>query len=115
MKQRSSGLTLSLPASCLREGGRELRGSYRCHAVIAIPLNQMSASEIPVLLILEDLHLLYRPNIHEQLGFIIEHSPPHVHVVVSTRADPGLPLAKLRVRGECDSSYATLEWRPLKA
>jgi len=67
---------------------------------VAILLNQMSASETSVLLILDDLHLVDRLEIHEQLGYFIEHLPPHVHVVVSTRADPALPLARLRVRGD---------------
>ena len=34
------------------------------------------------------------------MTFLLEHLPPHVHVVLSTRADPDLPLARWRVRGE---------------
>ena len=34
------------------------------------------------------------------MAFLLEHLPPHVHVVLSTRADPDLPLARWRVRGE---------------
>ena len=67
---------------------------------VAILLNQLTTGEIPIVVILDDLHLVDRPDIHEQLGFLIEHLPPHVHVVISTRADPGLPLARLRVRGD---------------
>lgn len=67
---------------------------------VAILINQLAATETPVLLVLDDLHLVDRADIHEQLGFLIERLPPHVHVVVSTRADPGLPLGRLRVRGE---------------
>lgn len=65
---------------------------------VAILLNQLTAMATPIVVILDDLHLVDRPDIHEQLGFFIEHLPPHVHVVISTRADPGLPLARLRVR-----------------
>jgi LuxR family transcriptional regulator, maltose regulon positive regulatory protein len=67
---------------------------------VAILLNQLAQGETPIVLVLDDLHLVDRADIHEQLGFLIEHLPPHVHVVVSTRADPGLPLARLRVRGD---------------
>ncbi|HEY9012385.1 MAG TPA: AAA family ATPase, partial [Devosia sp.] len=67
---------------------------------VAILLNQLAAGETPILLILDDLHLVDRPDIHEQLAFLIEHLPPHVHVIVTTRADPGVPLARLRVRGD---------------
>ncbi len=67
---------------------------------VALLVNQLAGGEVPVVLVLDDLHLVDRADIHEQLGFFVEHLPPHVHVVVSTRADPGLPLARLRVRGE---------------
>ncbi|MFP9139096.1 LuxR C-terminal-related transcriptional regulator [Devosia sp. XGJD_8] len=67
---------------------------------VAILLNQLTTGEIPLVLILDDLHLIDRRDIHEQLGFFIDHLPPHVHVIIGTRADPGLPLARLRVRGD---------------
>ncbi|HEY8594395.1 MAG TPA: LuxR C-terminal-related transcriptional regulator [Devosiaceae bacterium] len=67
---------------------------------LAILVNQLAEGETPLILVLDDLHLVDREDIHEQLGFLVEHLPPHVRVVVSTRADPGLPLARLRVRGD---------------
>ncbi len=67
---------------------------------VALLVNQLAEGETPIVLVLDDLHLVDRADIHEQLGFLVEHLPPHVHVVVSTRADPGLPLARLRVRGD---------------
>lgn len=67
---------------------------------VAILLNQLAAAETSILVVLDDLHMVDLPAIHQQLGFFIEHLPPQVHVVVSTRADPGLPLARLRVRGD---------------
>lgn len=63
-------------------------------------VNQLAQGEAPMVLVLDDIHLVDRADIHEQLGFLIEHMPPHLHVVVSTRADPILPLARLRVRGD---------------
>lgn len=67
---------------------------------VALLLNQLAASEAPVLLVLDDLHLVDQADIHEQLAFFIEHLPSNVHIVITTRADPGLPLARLRVRGD---------------
>jgi LuxR family transcriptional regulator, maltose regulon positive regulatory protein len=63
-------------------------------------LNELAATPAPTILILDDLHLVDRADIHEQLGFLIEHLPAHMHIIVSTRADPAVPLARLRARGE---------------
>ena len=67
---------------------------------VAILLNRLAAVEISILLVLDDLHMVDLPDIHRQLGFFIEHLPPQVHLLFSTRADPGLPLSRLRVRGD---------------
>ncbi len=52
----------------------------------------------PLILALDDLHLVRDPAIHEGLAFLVEHAPPDLHLAVSTRADPPLPLARMRVR-----------------
>lgn len=67
---------------------------------IALLLNQLAASATPILLVLDDLHLVDHADIHQQLAFLIEHLPSNVHIMITTRADPGLPLARLRVRGD---------------
>ena len=41
-----------------------------------------------------------RPSIHEAMAFLLDHLPPQVHLVIASRADPPLPLARLRARGE---------------
>ena len=51
-------------------------------------------------LILDDYHLADGTEVAEGMTFLLEHRPPNLHVVVSTRADPNLPLARLRARGE---------------
>jgi len=63
-------------------------------------LNQLAASESPILLTLDDYHVITNPQIHEALAYFIHHQPAHVHLVVTTRADPPLPLARLRARGQ---------------
>lgn len=52
------------------------------------------------LLVLDDYHLITEPAIHRLVGSLLERLPPHVRLAISTRADPPLPLARLRARGE---------------
>ena len=52
-----------------------------------------------VALVLEDYHVITAPAIHEILGRLLEYLPPHLHLVIVTRADPPLPLARLRASG----------------
>jgi LuxR family transcriptional regulator, maltose regulon positive regulatory protein len=57
-------------------------------------------AEDEVLLVLDDYHQIESPAVHRSLAYLLEHVPPHVHVVVSARADPPLPLARLRAAGQ---------------
>lgn len=61
-----------------------------------------SASAVPVefVLVLDDYHLIEQEGIHRQLTFLLDHMPPQMHLVISTRVDPPLPLARLRAAGE---------------
>ncbi len=67
---------------------------------IALLLNQLSETEHPVVLVLDDLHAIENAEIHAKLATLVEHLSPNVRIVVSTRADPALPLARLRARGD---------------
>lgn len=53
-----------------------------------------------VVFVLDDYHLIEETAIHAALAFLLEHFPPHVRLVVSTRGEPPLPLARYRARGE---------------
>jgi LuxR family maltose regulon positive regulatory protein len=69
--------------------------------VILTPLlNAISALPIDGALILDDYHLIDTPAIHMAMAFLLDHLPPHVHVIMITRADPPLQLTRLRTRGE---------------
>jgi LuxR family transcriptional regulator, maltose regulon positive regulatory protein len=63
-------------------------------------LNDLHAVGSPLLLVLDDYHLMTNPTCHQTLTFFLDHLPAHVHVALSTRADPPLPLARMRARGE---------------
>ena len=53
-----------------------------------------------ILLVFNDYHLVDAPDVQDGMAFLLEHLPPQVHLVIVTRADPALPLAGLRARGE---------------
>lgn len=52
-----------------------------------------------VVLILDDYHLITASSIHRSITYLVDHLPPPLHLVMATRADPPLPLARLRTRG----------------
>jgi LuxR family maltose regulon positive regulatory protein len=60
----------------------------------------VAAGSTPLFLVLDDLHVVTAPQIHEGVTFLLDHLPPHVHLILATRADPPWPLARLRARGE---------------
>jgi len=62
--------------------------------------NELAALSAPVVLVLDDYHLIKEPRCHEQIRFLLLHLPPSAQIVIITRADPPLPLARLRAAGE---------------
>jgi LuxR family transcriptional regulator, maltose regulon positive regulatory protein len=69
-------------------------------AVIASLLNDLQGVSDDVVLVLDDYHVIDARGIQDGMAFLLEHLPQHVHVVIASRADPPLPLARLRGRGE---------------
>lgn len=67
-------------------------------AVLDAWINELAALQQPVCLVLDDYHVIARPEIHEALEYCLDHHPPHFHWVITTRADPPLSLARLRAR-----------------
>lgn len=52
-----------------------------------------------VVLVLDDYHVITDPSLHHLLAQLIEHLPPHLHLILATRSDPPLPLARWRASG----------------
>jgi len=69
-------------------------------AVLAALLNELSALPNDIVLVLDDYHMVDVHDIQVGMAFLLEHLPPRLHLVITTRADPALPLARLRARGE---------------
>lgn len=63
-------------------------------------LNCLSALSSPLLLVLDDYQTVSAAAIHEAVAYLLDHQPAGVHLVLSTRQDPPLPLARLRARGQ---------------
>jgi len=62
-------------------------------------LDEIAASDDPFVLILDDYHVIGADPIHRLVRFLIERAPPFAHLVLLTREDPPLPLARLRAHG----------------
>ena len=62
-------------------------------------LNDISAITGPFVLIMDDLHTITEPAAHDALAYLLDHLPPLVHLIITTRIDPLIPLARLRARG----------------
>jgi LuxR family maltose regulon positive regulatory protein len=68
---------------------------------VLIPLiNRLGESPAPIVVVLDDYHLIAAAEIHQILSFLIDHLPPPLHLVIASRADPPLPLPRLRARDQ---------------
>ncbi len=68
--------------------------------ILTALLNDISAYAHDFVLALDDYHLIENPAIHQSLWYIIEHMPATMHLALLTRADPSLPLPRLRAQGQ---------------
>ena len=69
-------------------------------AVLTTLLNDLGAIDGDVVLVLDDYHVIESREVHDAMAFLLDHLPPQLHLVIASRADPPLPLARLRARGE---------------
>ncbi len=69
-------------------------------AVLTTLINEVAARPDQFVLVLDDYHLIEAEPIQAALAYLLEHLPPQLHLVVATREDPLLPLARLRARGQ---------------
>jgi LuxR family maltose regulon positive regulatory protein len=75
-------------------------GQPPIETVLTTVVNELSAVPDDLYLVLDDYHLVDGPDLQVGMTFLLEHLPPQAHLVISTREDPALPLARLRARGE---------------
>jgi LuxR family maltose regulon positive regulatory protein len=68
--------------------------------MITVLINDLTRADSDLLLVLDDYHLIRAFDVHDLLAFFIENQPPGCHVVIGTREDPPLPLARMRARDQ---------------
>ncbi len=78
----------------------ETRRVPSIRAVLTTLINEIAEQPENFMLVLDDYHEIANRSVHESLAFLIDHLPLQAHLIVATRSDPPLPLARLRVRGQ---------------
>src|SRR6266700_2521357 len=76
-------------------------------SILTALLNEITAIPDTFVLILDDYHVIDAKAIDHNLTYLVEHQPPQMHLVIATREDPQLPLARLRARGQLTELRAT--------
>jgi len=85
-------------------------------AVLPLLLNELGAISTDLVLVLDDYHVIDARDVQDDVAFLLEHLPPQLHLVIASRADPALPLARLRARGELvEIRAADLRFLPAEA
>jgi LuxR family maltose regulon positive regulatory protein len=69
-------------------------------AVTQTLINELAQASHPLTLILDDYHVITNTAVHQTLATLIDHLPPHIHLIITSREDPPLPLPRWRVRGQ---------------
>lgn len=62
-------------------------------------INALSETHRETLLVIDDLHVITEPAILQTLSYLLEHIPPHLHLIIASRGEPQLPLTRLRAQG----------------
>ncbi|MDX1415241.1 MAG: LuxR C-terminal-related transcriptional regulator [Candidatus Promineifilaceae bacterium] len=85
-------------------------------SILIALLNEITTIRDDFIFVLDDYHLIDAQAIDEALTFLLEHLPPRMHLVITTREDPGLPLARLRVQSQLtELRVADLRFSPAEA
>ncbi|WP_286961711.1 MULTISPECIES: helix-turn-helix transcriptional regulator [Arsenicicoccus] len=93
-----AGLDIQVDGSAL---GRHRDATAAASAVIdaVVRADALRPGAVRVL-VMDDVHLVRAPEVHQAVAFLVDHLPAGLHLVLSTRSDPPLALARLRARGE---------------
>jgi LuxR family maltose regulon positive regulatory protein len=84
--------------------------------ILTTLLNEITTIPNQFVLVLDDYHVIDAKPVGHALTFLLEHLPPQMHLIIATREDPNLPLARLRVRGQLtELRAADLRFTPAEA
>lgn len=84
--------------------------------ILTALLNEITTIASDFILVLDDYHLTDSKSIDDAITFLIEHLPPPMHLVITTREDPALPIPRLRARNQLtELRAADLRFTPSEA
>jgi LuxR family maltose regulon positive regulatory protein len=84
--------------------------------ILTTLLNEITKIPDHFTLILDDYHVVDAKPVDRAIAFLIEHQPPQMHLIIATREDPDLPLARLRAQGQLNELRVTdLRFTPSEA
>ncbi|MEJ2350322.1 MAG: LuxR C-terminal-related transcriptional regulator [Anaerolineales bacterium] len=72
----------------------------RPDTILTVLVNELNDIRAQIALVLDDYHLITERSIHEAIAFLLEHLPPFVHLLILTRSDPAIPIARLRAQDQ---------------
>jgi len=75
-------------------------GPGALEVIVTSLVNELSVRSEDLTLVLDDYHLAESREVTDTVALLLEHRPPQLHLVVSTRADPALPLSRFRAGGD---------------
>ena len=85
-------------------------------ALLTVLINEIATLPENFVLVLDDYHVIEAKPVDDALAFLVDHLPPQMHLVIATREDPRLPLARLRARGQLtELRAADLRFTPAEA
>ncbi|HEY4854740.1 MAG TPA: hypothetical protein VII22_28470, partial [Streptosporangiaceae bacterium] len=100
-------VVFALQRACPELGGEDILRVLRVQGrpdiggrVLPALVNELAALPEPVVLVLDDCHVIKDPHCLDQIALLLLHLPPTAQLVIITRIDPGLPLARLRAVGQ---------------
>lgn len=74
--------------------------------VLALLINELAESDKQFIFVLDDYHRIEEKPIDQAVGFLLDHLPPQLHLVIATRQDPGLSLGRMRARNQLNEVRA---------
>lgn len=92
--------TVSLSLGQKAQGLLETAKDFDAQIFLTELVNDVVNLDNKIIMVLDDYHVITNQAIHAGLTFLLEHLPPTLHLFISTRADPPIPISRLRVRGK---------------
>src|SRR5829696_5858040 len=86
--------------------GMSVAGQHLVGMTLPTLINEIAELPYQVVLVLDDYQFVTEKGSHETVAFFLEHLPKNIHLVISSRSDPPLPLGRLRARGEMNEIRA---------